>query len=483
VHSVELRLPPPSLDDPVADAQRLQRALGATSLQLDLAALRELPGVARAHAGALRAHLRGDELIGVAAPGSPTLGLAVDLGTTNVAAFLVDLQGGQRLASLAIENPQTAWGADVISRMNHAVARPEAGSELREAAVTAIVSLADDLCREVGAAPAAIVDVTVCGNTAMQHLLLGLSVAQLGRAPFVAAVRQGMDVKARELGLALCPGASVHIAPGIGGFVGGDHVSALLATRELWAQGATSLVMDIGTNTEISLVHQGRILSASCPSGPALEGGHISCGMRAAQGAIERIALAADGSLALKVIGDRTPVGVCGSGVLDAMAALLAAGMIDHRGRLDARHPAVSEHQGIRAARLAQGVSFSQEDVRAVQLAKSAIRTGVELLLREAGLQAGDIARFIIAGAFGAYVDVGSGIATGLFPSLPAERFVQVGNAAGLGVQRMLASRHAREQAGEIAARCGYIELSTLAGFQKAFLHHIGFNRPGEPAA
>ncbi len=477
VRSLELSLAPPSLADPAADVERLRRALPDQDLRLDLDALRQLPGVLRTGSWSLCAHLRLGELIGVAAPGSASLGLAVDLGTTNVAAFLIDLQSGKRLASLAIENPQVAWGADVISRVNHAVAQP-GGDELREAAITAIRALAHDLCQAVDSAPADIVDVAVCGNTAMQHLLLGLPVFQLGRAPFVAAVRQGMDVKARELGLAVCPGAYAHIAPNIGGFVGGDHVTALLATRELWDDDRASLLMDIGTNTEISLIHKGQILSASCPSGPALEGGHISCGMRAAEGAIERASLAADGSLTLKVIGGKTPVGLCGSGVLDVMATLHRAGMVDDRGRLNASHPAVSEHDGKRVARLAEGVSFSQDDVRAVQLAKSAIRTGVELLLRLAGLQAGEIDRFIIAGAFGAYIDVQSGIATGLFPALAPARFVQVGNAAGLGVQRMLASGRAREQADELAARCRYVELSTQAGFQKAFLQNIGFNTP-----
>jgi uncharacterized 2Fe-2S/4Fe-4S cluster protein (DUF4445 family) len=476
VKSLDLSVAPASLADPASDTERLRRALPGQDLRLDLHALRQLPGVLRAGSWSLCARLRQGELIGVAPAGSASLGLAVDLGTTNVAAFLIDLQSGQRLASLAIENPQVAWGADVISRVNHAVTHPGGGDELRDAAIIVIDALAHDLCQAVATTPAEIVDVAVCGNTAMQHLLLGLPVFQLGRAPFVAAVRQGMDVKARELGLAVCPGAYVHVAPGVGGFVGGDHVSALLATRKLWAGDSTCLVMDIGTNTEISLVHQGQILSASCPSGPALEGGHISCGMRAAEGAIERVGLAPDGSLTLKVIGRKTPVGLCGSGVLDVMASLRRAGMVDDRGRLSARHLQVIERDGKRMARLAEGVSFSQDDVRAVQLAKSAIRTGVELLLRHAGLQAGEIDRFIIAGAFGAYIDVQSGIDTGLFPALAPARFVQVGNAAGLGVQHMLASGRARDEAGELAARCRYVELSTLAGFQKTFMQHIGFN-------
>jgi uncharacterized 2Fe-2S/4Fe-4S cluster protein (DUF4445 family) len=473
VTGVDLSFAPASLSDTAADGERVRRALPGCTLAIDLGAARQLPGVLRAGNWSLSARLRNGELIGVAAPGSAILGLAIDLGTTNVAAFLIDLQDGRRLASLAIENPQVAWGADVISRLNHALAQEDAG-ELREAALTAIAALAQDLCKAVAAAPADIVDVVVCGNTAMQHLLLGLPVSQLGRAPFVAAVGQAMDVKARELGLEFCPGASVHVAPNVGGFVGGDHVAALLATRSIWSAVTTSLVMDIGTNTEISLIHEGRILSASCPSGPALEGGHISCGMRAAEGAIERVGLAPDGSLALKVIGGKTPVGLCGSGVLDVMAAMHRSGMVDDRGRLNAGHAAVTQRGGRRSARLCESVSFSQDDVRAVQLAKAAIRTGVELLLREAHLQARDIDRFIIAGAFGAYIDIESGIATGLFPHLPTDRFLQVGNAAGLGVQRMVASGRARAEAGELAARCRHVELSTQAGFQQAFMQHIG---------
>lgn len=474
VRSLDVSLPEATLKDPVADVERVLRALAVPIARVDISAARQLPGLLRDGDWSVRARLRGLELIGFAPVGSPTLGLAVDLGTTNVAAFLIDLGSGVRLASLGIENPQVAWGADLISRINHAVKNPEAGEELKAAALSAIDALAHDLCRAVGARTSDIVDLTICGNTAMQHLLLGLPVFQLGRAPFVAALGAGVDLKAWELGLSFCPGANVHVAPNVGGFVGGDHVTALLATEAHWRAGSTSLVMDIGTNTEITLIHRGEFFSASCPSGPALEGGHISCGMRAAEGAIERVSMA-DGRIAVSVIGDQEPVGLCGSGVLDALATLHRAGIVDDRGRIVAAHPHVLESAGQRVAVLAPGVHFTQDDVRAVQLAKAAIRAGVELLLLQAGLQEGDIERFIIAGAFGAYLDVASGIATGLFPDLPLARFDQVGNAAGLGIRQMLASQQARARACELAESCRYIELSTIAGFQKCFLKHIGF--------
>ena len=479
VGAYDLELPAATLQDNLADMDRARRALGEDELSIDLAAARALPGLLRRHAHEpawrLRAWRRGDELIGFGAPGTSTLGLAVDMGTTNVAAFLVDLESGARLASLGIENPQAAWGADLVSRINHAARDAEAAADLRRAAVAAIDALAHDLCRSVGRKPEDILDVAVCGNTAMHHLLLGLPVRQLGRAPFVAAVREALDLRARELGLTVAPGAWAHLAPNVGGFVGGDHVAALLASEEEWAGCATALVMDIGTNTEISLIHGGRIWSASAPSGPALEGGHIGCGMRAAEGAIERVRFI-DGRLAVDTIGHKKAVGLCGSGVLDALAVLRRGGLVSAQGRLAQTHPDIVAvpGKGGRAVRLAAGVLLTQDDVRAVQLAKAAIRTATELLLDEAGIAAAAIERFGIAGAFGTYIDVASGIDIGLFPALPRERFRQVGNAAGAGVRRLLASTAARARARELARACRYTELSSRGDFQKAFLGHIG---------
>jgi len=320
----------------------------------------------------------------------------------------------------------------------------------------------------------------------MQHLLLGWPVAQLGRAPFVAATSEAVDLPARALGLALGAGTMLHLAPGIGGFVGGDHVAALLATEPHWHRPGTTLLIDIGTNTEISIVRgdgaQPRIWSASCPSGPALEGGHIGCGMRAAEGAIERVAIDEAGALRLGVIGAADPVGLCGSGVLDALAAFVDAGWVDRRGRIAASCPAVATtDDGAKsillaaASHRAPALHFGQRDVRAVQLAKSAIRTGIVLLAAEAGVAEDAIDRIVIAGAFGAYLRVESGIAIGLLPPLPRARFTQVGNAAGLGVRQMLASTADRGRAAEIAGSSRYVELSARADFQKTFLHHLGF--------
>lgn len=458
-----------------ADADRVIDALrGHGAARIDLYALRELPGLLRGTGWRLQVTVRGDEVIAVRPCGSRSLGLAVDLGTTNCAGFLVDLETGTRLASLGIENPQAAYGADLVSRINHAIRSPAGARELETAAITTIVGLARDLCEAVSAAPVDIVEVAVCGNTTMHHLLLGLPVSQLGRSPFVPALCEAIDIKARDLDLVTAPGAYVHLLPNVGGYVGGDHVAVLLATENRWAK-TTTIVMDIGTNTEISLIHRDSITTLSCPSGPALEGGHIGAGMRAAEGAIERVR-ADNGRLEIEVIGgDADAVGLCGSGVVDAVAAMVELRILNRHGRIGTGHQAVRERGDHREVLLAPGVAFTQNDVRAVQLAKAAIRAGIDCLLREAALEEDAIERVVIAGAFGAYIGLESAVRIGLLPALPLERIEQVGNAAGVGVRMALASAALRDRARDLALRCRYLELGSLPGFQRVFMRRIGF--------
>lgn len=473
VRAVDATIPSDTTGSGREGLERLITALeGETVARVDLEALKRLQPEPWHNGRRLRTVVRERELIGFIACGRRPLGLAVDLGTTNIAASLTDLEDGTCLASSGRENPQVAFGADLISRINHAVRTGDGAMELHAAAVSAITALAGELCEAVGATREEVVDITLCGNTAMHHLLLELPVVQLGRAPFVPAACAPLDVKARDLGLALLPGAWLHVMPNIGGFVGGDHVATLLATEHQWSDG-TSLVIDIGTNTEISLIHDGAITTASTASGPALEGGNISCGMRAAIGAVERVWLERD-EIRFRTIGDAPPVGLCGSGVVDALAVLRLAGVIDNRGYMRLDHPGVHESGGARAFHLAPGVSFTQEDVRAVQLAKAAIRAGIDLLLREAGLADDAVDRVVVAGAFGIYLDLPGAVDIGLLPSLPMERFEQVGNAAGVGVRMALASGDVRRHAQELAARCRHIELNRLPDFQKVFLRRIG---------
>jgi uncharacterized 2Fe-2S/4Fe-4S cluster protein (DUF4445 family) len=476
VSTLDVALTPPTLRDVRSDATRLLEALhGTRARRVDLGALRSLPGMLRTHVWSVRAVVYGDEVIGVFPPGTRPLGLAIDMGTTNVAGFLFDLATGTRLATLGIENPQAGYGADLVSRLNHSVRTLHGARDLRTAAVTAIGEMARDLCDAVAAHPEEIVDIAVGGNTVMHHALFELPMGQLGRAPFVPAAGTALTVRARELGLAVAPGARIYSLPNIGGFVGGDHVAALLATEQRWRLG-TTIVMDIGTNTEISLIHNDQIRTVSAPSGPAFEGGHVSSGMRAAEGAIEYVRIDG-GRIVVKTIGDTEPVGICGSGVLDAMAALLEVGAVNPRGALQPGHPVVCSGREERVAVLAPGVLFTQGDVRAVQLAKAAIRSGIDLLLREAGIEEQDLDQVVIAGAFGTYINVESAVVTGMLPALPIERYVQVGNAAGVGVRMALTSTVFRERAERLVSECQYIELGSLDGFQHVFMNNIGFER------
>jgi uncharacterized 2Fe-2S/4Fe-4S cluster protein (DUF4445 family) len=395
------------------------------------------------------------------------LGLAVDLGTTNIAASLVELATGRVVAGGARLNPQTAFGGDVIARLAHALSGEAGRRELQTAAVSAIAGLAAELTDE---APQGIAEIAVVGNTVMQHLFLGLPVESLARAPYAPAVLAPVERAAAELGLSAAPGARVYVAPSVAGFVGGDHVAALLDVLADPPDGTWALV-DIGTNTEIALIRGTRIVSASCASGPAFEGAGISRGMRAAPGAIDRVAI--DGGLCLHTIGEVPPVGICGSGVLSLAAAMKRAGLVNARGRLAADAPGVHERDGTRLLELdataAPPLAFTQHDVRAVQLAKGAIRTGLDLLLADAGIVAADLDHLLIAGAFGSRIDPGDAVAIGMLPDLPADRLRQIGNVAGTGASRLVVSLDARERAERLAGSIRYLELASVPGFDMTF--------------
>jgi uncharacterized 2Fe-2S/4Fe-4S cluster protein (DUF4445 family) len=339
-----------------------------------------------------------------------------------------------------------------------------------------------DFCRELSLSPEQVVDVVVVGNTAMHHLFSGLPVEQLGSAPYVPVVSEPLEFEASEIGLAAAPGARVFMPANIAGYVGADHVSALLATQSYAAQ-RTTLVADIGTNTEISLTYQGQVYSCSCASGPAFEGAHIHDGMRAAPGAIDRVHIN-DGKVSLSTINNEPPVGICGSGILNAVAQMLDAQIIDERGVLRGEHERIrakgrqAEFVLAPASETGHGrdVVVTRKDVNEIQLAKGAIRAGIDILLQEAGIKAEAIEQFIIAGAFGTFLDLGSALRVGMFPRIPLERYHQVGNAAGVGAKEMLISRARRSEAARIVNGVNYIELTTYATFTPQFVEAMYFH-------
>jgi uncharacterized 2Fe-2S/4Fe-4S cluster protein (DUF4445 family) len=310
----------------------------------------------------------------------------------------------------------------------------------------------------------------------MHHLFLGLPVRQLALSSFVPAISRALELKARDLGLGIAAGACVHLLPNIAGFVGSDHVAMLLAAGLRQTEGPV-VALDIGTNTEVSLVHDEEFTAVSCASGPAFEGGHIKHGMRAAAGAIERLRITG-GGIQYQTIDQAPPVGICGSGILDALAQLHLAGVIDEGGRIKDGPPGVRTDKKRREFVLVDekerdgqpAITITRQDVRELQLAKAAIRTGIEILLEASGHAEHDIKQVIIAGAFGSYIDVASAVTVGMLPPLSLSRFRQVGNAAGMGAKLALVSLRQRAEAQAIASKVKYIELASVPSFQSTFV-------------
>jgi uncharacterized 2Fe-2S/4Fe-4S cluster protein (DUF4445 family) len=477
VKAVACSLEPPSLVRPVADAENLLEKLDACGAEVfDIDVLRGLSARLRAWNWTLTAHLRNRELVAISPPGSRSLGLAVDLGSTKIAGYLLDLQTGKTLAAKGIMNPQISHGEDIITRINFAIRSPGGQKLLADLIKDALMDLAQDLCAETGTETGNILEAVIVGNTAMHHLMLGLPVRQLALAPFVPGVRGDLNLKAREIGLHFAPGAYVYFAPNIAGFVGADHVAVLMATAGEWADGNV-IVFDIGTNTEISLIARGKITSVSCASGPAFEGYHISAGVRAAPGAIEKVSLRA-GEIHYRTIDDAEPIGICGSGILDSIAQLFLTGVLDAGGRmLKGSHPRVVEKSGRLEFILVpqgqrqrdKGISITQKDVREVQLGKAAIQAALRILISQAGISETEIDRIVIAGAFGSYIDIANAVAIGMLPGLSLNRFNQVGNAAGTGARLLLLSVAKRHEVRDLLKRIDYLELAGMPQFADAF--------------
>lgn len=481
ISPVDLVLEPASLIDLRSDAARLRDALqieGFASVSFSPDVLFNLSDILRRQNWRVRAALRGDRVMAVLPEDARILGLAVDVGTTKVAAYLLDLESGDVQAVRGAMNPQISYGEDVISRIVYCNENEDGRETLQDNVVATLNGMIAEMCGEADVSSQQIVEAVIVGNTAMHHLLAGLPVRQLATAPYVPAVGEALDLPAGEIELDINPGALIHLPPNIAGFIGADHVSTVLST-DVWQAKKTVIALDIGTNTEITLAVGGRMLCCSCASGPAFEGAHIRDGMRAAPGAIERVQIK-NGQPNIYTIGEKPPVGICGSGILDAVAELLKDGIIDHRGSFQEGAPNVREGMSTQHKEFllvpskdtghGKDIVVTRADVNEIQLAKGAIRAGLEILLEEGGIVAGDIDEFIIAGAFGTYLDVGSAITVGMFPELPRERFRQVGNAAGTGAQQMLISTERRRVADEIPERVEYVELTTHAGFEKAFM-------------
>jgi uncharacterized 2Fe-2S/4Fe-4S cluster protein (DUF4445 family) len=491
VEAVDVTVAPADLDDLRADATRLQDAVEAiqgTRPVFPHSILRDLSPQLRAQGWSARLGVRrsdqaahGGQVVTVTPRGAPLLGLAVDIGTTKIAAYLVELASARTLAQAGAVNPQVAYGEDVLSRIAYTNEHADGRAVLQTRVADTLNRLVAELCAEAGAVQAQVADAVIVGNTAMHHLFAGLPVEQLGRAPYVPAISDPLDVPARDLGLDLARGAYVHLPSNIAGFVGADHVAMALGAGA-WETDRTVVAVDIGTNTEVTVTKGGRIWCCSCASGPAFEGAHIRDGMRAAPGAIERVQIV-DGRPRLKTIGDLPPVGICGSGIMDTISELLRAGIISRKGVLAEGAPGVGRDNDLLHYVLAapavtghgRAIVVTRKDINEIQLAKAAIRVGVDILLHEARAGYEEIEEFIVAGAFGTYLDIASTVRTGMFPTLPLERFKQVGNAAGAGARQMLISASRRAFAAQRAREVAYVELTIHPEFTRKYIKALYF--------
>jgi len=438
-----------------------------------------------------------DETLIDVEPGDTTgvrYAIAFDLGTTTVVATLLDLVTGTPVAVASMLNKQQPFGGDVISRISATMLDPTALGRLQDAAAQTLATLATQVCSEGGVPPEHVYEAALAGNATMTALLLGIDPEPLGVAPFVQTTATPPSVLASQIGLELHPAARVALFPALGAYVGGDIVAGMLATG-MDRDKRIRLFIDVGTNCEIVLSDGVRILSTAAPAGPAFEGGAIRCGMRAADGAIEVVKLSPDSpEVELGVIGDVAPRGLCGSGLVDAVAELVKVGLLDASGRFvtdDAAKevaPGLADrltylgeervfvlHRERPGADPAESVVLSQRDVRELQFAKAAISTGWSLLLEELGLEHRDVQQVLLAGSFGSYLSPASAVRIGLVPQLPVMRIVAAGNVAGEGAKMALLS--VRERAGALALleEVTYVELSDRPDFNDAFVDQLSF--------
>lgn len=392
--------------------------------------------------------------------------LAIDIGTTSVVCFLLDGSTGKELASASTLNPQTAFGADVISRIREALSgKLEVERDIIREELTKLILKA---CADAQVDPLDIGVVSVVGNPAMQQLFLGISPENLAGVPFEPVLTEMKVVPCRDI-LPVCDNASLLIVPDIAGYIGADTLGCVLSTK-LYEADELTLMVDIGTNGEMVLGNKDRMIACSTAAGPALEGANIHFGMRGTDGAIDHVR-SSDGSFSCTVIGGGKAEGICGSGLIDAVAVSLEAGLLNKRGRIST----TEEIDGQRFIPLRDGIYLTQEDIRQVQMAKGAICAGVQLMAQQLGKQVKDIRRVLLAGAFGSFMDPASACRIGLLPEELNDRITAVGNAAGSGARLMACDRAQIELAQELKDRIEFLELASLKEFSVTFAKCMNF--------
>jgi uncharacterized 2Fe-2S/4Fe-4S cluster protein (DUF4445 family) len=492
VQKRHLILAEPTMEDQRSDLQRVLDAIDDLEPSVSLEVLRELGGILRGANFDVTAVICGEELIALE-PGDTTAtrhAIAFDVGTTTVVATLLDLDTGTPLAVQSMLNRQQPHGADVITRISATMLDPGALQTLRDRVHETLATLAAEVCEEAGIGLEQVYEIVLAGNVTMMSLALGIDPEPLSMAPFVVTTHELPALRAADFGVAAHARAPAFAFPSLGAYVGGDIIAGMLATG-LTRDRRLRLFIDVGTNSEIALGSVDRVLATAAPAGPAFEAAQIRCGMRAADGAIEGVRIR-DDALELDVIGDVEPVGICGSGLVDCVAELVHAGLLDHSGRFiddeaaAALLPAISQRLvrigeervfvlHPRGKDAAESVFLSQRDVRELQFAKASIATGWAILAADLGVTPADISQVLLAGSFGAYLTAISAIRIGLVPRLPVTRIIAAGNVAGEGAKIAALSLRERVEAQSILREVEYVELSGRADFNDLFIDQLAF--------
>ena len=474
-----LELTGPTLEDQTSDLERVLEAMDDLELRVPLELVRGLGRTLRESDWQVTAVLVDDVLIDVEAGDTTArrFALAFDLGTTTVVANLLDLETGQPAAVRSMLNKQQPFGADVISRISAVMMDPDALGILRERAHETLSELTAEVLAEGGVEPAEVYEIVVAGNVTMIQLALGIDPEPLSMAPFTIAARTLPQAAAADFGVVVHPRAPAVLFPALGAYVGPDIVAGVLATG-LTLDRRVRLFIDVGTNSEIVLGSSAQALSCAAPAGPAFEAAQIRCGMRAADGAIEGVKIR-DGEVELTVIGDVEPAGICGSGLVDAVAELVGAGLLDHSGKFVKTDGPLAGRMGKLGEEnifiLHGEIFLSQRDVRELQFAKASIATGWALLCRDLGIEPEEIAQVLLAGSFGSYLSPASAVKIGLVPRLPLTRIVSAGNVAGEGAKIAALSVQERHAASAVLDEVEYVELSGRADFNDLFIDQLAF--------
>jgi len=481
-----LKLLKTTLNNINSDFDRIIEAINSNgssnAYHISYEALRDLPMKLRESDWKVTVSLSYDKMILNIESGDTTkknYGVAFDIGTTKIAGYLIDLNNGTLLESSSRLNSQRKYGEDIISRISKIIKNEKVLIELNKLVINDINDIIDEFCLKFKIKNDDIYDLTFVGNTAMHHIFLNLMPKYLTLSPYPPIIRESINIISHKLRLKINPNCYVHAMPVIAGFVGSDAVADIISTG-LYESSELSMLIDIGTNAEIALGNNKKILACSCASGPAFEGAHIKHGIRAQRGAIEKIKVEKGPKLSYNVIGNVKPKGICGSGVVDTIAGMFKAGIINENGLLNTKYikdrlltvNGVNEFIIVPKGSSATGkeITITQSDIREVQLAKAAIYTGCSILMKKYRVSSEDIKKLYLAGSFGTYLNPESARSIGVFPNIPDDKIVFVGNTAGSGARLALKSRNIRKLADQIAQKVHYVELGAIKEFQREFL-------------